>query len=296
MYFGYVMSNSFFSELGKTDIFQAVGVVVGEVFFQESFVFVKIDKRDYRVKYKNIAVIRQLKKNVEKFGQGQKLVVYPIFTHFPGSKDWEMSFDLIGFRSLRSITNKNAKNAEDIDNKLNQNEFKISGIWQYIPVCRTPCISVFRNSSPELNQKVAKLNPIEKSIVTKANHIPIYCSRYDIPVEPYRYIKPRENEKKQEYKPFFVSIKAKFNPETGVFNFVELLSETTNKIPHYFKLSKEDKMIALRARLEKKGKKNAHEFGKKTEKIKPIKKIISVQNKPKKLPMPVTKKKQIANS
>ena len=68
----------------------------------------------------------------------QKLIVYPRITHFPGGKQpYRLEFQLAGFVG-------NSVSGGGIESVLEDLEFKICGLWQFIPVCRVPCISVFK--------------------------------------------------------------------------------------------------------------------------------------------------------
>ncbi|MGF1485482.1 MAG: hypothetical protein ACFBSE_00005, partial [Prochloraceae cyanobacterium] len=125
--------------------FTAVGMIRGEVKFDdvENQHTVKFGGKTYPLFYarKNYTAFTGLKKEIESTGNStQRLIVYPKFTHFPKKEQPpRVGFQLVGF-------DKGAE-ADGVGSELKDNEFKISGIWQFIPVCRQPCISIFRNFS-----------------------------------------------------------------------------------------------------------------------------------------------------
>jgi hypothetical protein len=235
-------------DLGQNNFFQAVGVISGDVQFESTSASIKIGNNKYKLCFSKVGMFQQLKK-AAKSNNIKRLVVYPILTHFPGQTAHKISFDVIGFRG-----SKENSNTTDLDKRLDDLEFKICGIWQYIPVCKTPCISVFRNFTDNLVATLGKCTAIEKALLTKTNHVPVnvYGSNLSFLPKAYRFIKPREGEKQNVYSPFFVSTKVRFDPQNDGFTFVELLCPPSTKSPKYIKLQKEEKAAAAKARLEKK--------------------------------------------
>ena len=230
------------NDLGQSNFFQVVGVISGEVQIIESSI--RIGKQSYKLCFRKKGIFQQLKKEIENTKNlVRKLIVYPVFTHFPGREKHKINFDVIGFDGC---SNKVINN--DIYQKLNSFEFKISGIWQYIPVCKSPCLSVFRNETEKLIAELKKCDTVKKAMLVKANHVPI--NFYDGLPKALRFVKPVEGEN-QKYKPLFISIKAKFDPSTNEFNFVNLLCDPDTKIPRYLKLQKEEKVAAAKARMNK---------------------------------------------
>lgn len=149
---------------------------------------------------------------------------------------WVMfSFQLVGFDLGRDSTG--------ISNDLEDNQFKLAGLWQFIPVCRPPCISIFRNFTPKLLEYVHKMDtPAKKVRTLKASHLPVLWK--DAPVNPFRY-NPKGD--KDQGLPPFVSIKAVFLPHRDAFGFVELLHEPQEQAPRFLKASKKDKAQVLKS-------------------------------------------------
>lgn len=233
------------NDLGQNNFFQVVGIISGEIQIDKVESFIKIGNNNYKLCFKKKGIFQQLKKDLENSKDFVRtLIVYPIYTHFPGREKLNVNFSVIGFNGSKKAEDKN----NDIHKKLNSLEFKISGIWQYIPVCKSPCLSVFRNETEELIAEIKKCDPAKKAMLVKANHVPI--NFYTGLTKAFRFVKPVEGENKK-YNPLFVSIKAKFDPSTNEFNFVELLCEPDTKIPRYLKLNKEEKVAAARARASK---------------------------------------------
>ena len=214
-------------------LFQAVGIIRGEVNFSDDApATVTLKQKQYRLDYvRNPLALSGLKQEIEKTGQHtQRLIVYPKVIHFPKrDQPHQISFQLVGFDLGRE--------PNGISSELEDNQFKLSGLWQFIPVCRPTCISVFRNFDPKLLKYIHQLdNPAKKVRVLKARHLPLLWK--DAPVRPFRF---NPKGRKDQGLPPFVSIKAVFIPHRDAFGFVELLSEPQEQAPKFLKARKEDK-------------------------------------------------------
>ncbi len=216
--------------------FQAVGIIKGEVKFhddEKKSISVTIGNKEYGIycnrRYSDART--GLKKIIAKTGETtQRLIVYPKVMHFPKKEQpHRLWFQLIGFEVG------NYENSISAD--LADNEFKICGLWQFIPVCRQPCISIFLNFKQERLDFLKKSDePATQAKFMKATHIPVLWK--DSPVRPFRY-NPR-GEKDQGH-PYFVQIKAAFLPHRDAFGFVEQLGEPIEQAPKFMKLPKPGK-------------------------------------------------------
>lgn len=222
-------------------LFQAIGMIRGEVKLapeRTELSFVSIKGKDYPLFYistkQGFKAFEALKKEVKTTGNNQRLLVYPKFTHFPArDKQYSVGFELVGFdRGLRS---------KDITSDLSDFQFILSGLWQFIPVCPTPCISVFKNFTDDRLDFVKQSQLYTRVKFMKGSHIPVIWK--DALVKPYRF-NPKV-EKEQQGKPVFVSIKAKFLPNRQLFGFDSLLSLPVEEAPKFFKASKKMKANAL---------------------------------------------------
>ncbi len=100
-------------------------------------------------------------------------------------------------------------------------QFRLKGIWQFVPQSRTPVISIYRNGNAE--------DPKGKF---KAAHIPVLMRRDD-EAAPFRF-----NPKiaKEDLPPrWFVQGLFKFIASRDCFGFSEDLEPPTKKIPYYKK-------------------------------------------------------------
>lgn len=215
-------------------IFQAVGIIVGEVHLGEDGKnTITIDRSEYQLFYipSKRRVFDALKKEIEATGNHhQRLIVYPKVIHFPRREQpHQMAFQLVGFDRGRE--------QEAVSKELDDLEFKFSGLWQFIPVCQTPCISVFRNFTRERLDFIKQAEPVRKVKFMKASHIPLLWK--DAPIRPFRF-NPKI-EKEQQGHPIFVTLKAKFLPGRNVFGFVALLAPPQETAPKFLKASKKDK-------------------------------------------------------
>lgn len=130
---------------------------------------------------------------------------------------------------------------------LKDREFVLQGIWQFIPVCRQPCISVFQNYSDDELNTYKKLDSFKRVAFAKAQHLPVQWR--DAPVAPFRF-NPKKDKKEQIWR-YFVQFKGLLIPEKDIFRFESLQDLPTLEIPNHFKANKEDKANVLAAKSRK---------------------------------------------
>jgi hypothetical protein len=223
-------------------LFQAVGIIKGEITLVEDRTFVTIKGKLYGLYYASShkRAYEALKKEIESTGiTQQRLIVYPRITHYPGGKQpYRLGFQLAGFVGHEA-------SGDGLQSVLEDSEFKISGLWQFIPVCRVPCISVFKNFNKQRLEYI-KSAPLDKKVnFMKASHIPVLWR--DAPVAPFRF-NPKLD-KETQGKASFVQIKARFNSSRDNFEFVELLAIPSSEPPNYLKAGKKDKLEAAKTKL-----------------------------------------------
>jgi hypothetical protein len=222
--------------------FQAVGIIQADVTNDGDKTFVTIGEKSYGLYYASThrMAYEALKKEITNTGiTQQKLIVYPRITHYPGGKQpYRLQFQLAGFLKKEATV-------DGLASILEESEFKISGLWQFIPVCRVPCISVFKNFNKERLEFI-KSAPVDKKVnYMKASHIPVVWR--DAPVPPFRF-NPKLD-KETQGKASFVQIKARFNSERDNFEFVSLLGVPTDSPPNYLKAGKKDKLSVAKTKL-----------------------------------------------
>jgi hypothetical protein len=223
-------------------LFQAVGIICGEITTDGDKTFVTIGEKLYALYYASThkRAYEALKKEMTSTGiTQQKLIVYPRITHFPGGKQpYRLAFQLAGFVG-------HSASGEGLESVLEENEFKICGLWQFIPVCRVPCISVFKNFDKQRLEYI-KSAPLDKKVnFLKASHIPVLWR--DAPVPPFRFNKNLDKE--TQGKASFVQLKARFNSANDNFEFVSLLEIPCESPPNYLKAGKKDKADAAKTKL-----------------------------------------------
>jgi hypothetical protein len=227
--------------MADTPFFQAVGIIRGDVTIpsdQGKSLTVSIQGQQYPLLYipsrQGFKAVEALKKEVAATGKSQRLIVYPKITHFPGrDKPHSMAFQLVGFDRGKGA---------GVTSDLADFEFKISGLWQFIPVCPTPCVSVFRNFSDSRLEFIKKARIHTRVKFMKGSHIPILWK--NAPTKPFRF-NPK-TEKQSQGKPVFVCVKAKLLVSRQMFGFDSLLSLPQEEAPKFFKASKKMKAEALR--------------------------------------------------
>lgn len=228
-------------EIPPGTIFQAVGVIRGNVTFlkeeDKEIATIKLAGKEYPLFYapQKRRAYDALKKEIETTGEhAQRVLVYPRFTHFPGrDQQPNVGFQLVGFDKGRE--------EDGASKELQDLEFKLCGLWQFIPVCRTPCISIFRNFTKERLEHVKQSEPAKKVKFMKASHLPLFWR--DAPVPPFRF-NPKAT-KEEQGKPVFVQVKARFQPSRNAFEFDSLLGVPLEKPPKFLKVSKDDKATAM---------------------------------------------------
>lgn len=229
-------------------IFQGIGVIVGNISFIEKKAFVKIGEKEYNLFYSSShkKAFEALKLHVKKTGVSNlRLIVYPKIMHFPKREQpYFVGFQLVGFR-LPDTQNENKAN---VDQELQDFEFKLSGLWQFIPVCQVPCITVQKNFSEERLTYI-KEAPIEQKVnFMKASHVPVMWK--DAPIRPFRF-NPRLD-KEEQGQASFIEIKATFVPDEDIFQFKELRSKPKQESPKFLKAGKKQKADALKAKTQRK--------------------------------------------
>lgn len=217
-------------------IFQAVGILPGEVVFDNPGASIMVEGKQYPLYYstEHRGAFGALKLNVKATGPLQRLIVYPHIRHFPKREEtYQLGFQVVGFVG---------KPTEGcISEELQDFEFRMAGLWQFIPVCSIPCLTVLRNFSEERLVFVKEAAVVEKVKFMKASHIPLLWS--NPPVRPFRF-NPRLDKEQQDSSPF-VQITTRFLPRSDAFEFTAMRSLPATNSPKFLKAGKKDKADAL---------------------------------------------------
>lgn len=231
-----------------TNLFKAVGIIEGEIKLsndKEKPSTIEIAGKIYNLltvpTIKGHKAKNALKLQIKKHGSKQKLIVYPRILHLPGKdQQHQIAFSIVGFKSDNQ--------SNSLWNDLRVNDFFISGLFQRIPVCKHPVLTVFKNLSQDRIEFVKKSNAIVRAGFMKSNHVPI---TYHNPVVPaYRYVKDVKPED-QNVK-YFVEIKTVFDPNKNLFVFDSLIGIPSKEAPKYLHVSKKDKLEAFALKRENK--------------------------------------------
>jgi hypothetical protein len=203
--------------------YQAVGVISGHITFDNEIGYqIEISGKRYLIYLKR----KELSKCI-RLDKINRLLVYPRFIHFPKRDDpYQLSFSVIAAESHKS---------NDMFESLKDNEFQLRGIWQFIPVCRTPVITVLQNYNEDFKKRIAKLDDKQKCKLLKAIHCPLFWR--DSIVSPYRFRKDSESQPDR----YFISIKARLDFNRESFMFDSLLGLPSLDIPNGYRLSKKMK-------------------------------------------------------
>ena len=249
-------------------MFQGIGVLRGEVLEEkeeekEKF-YISIKTPTSTKKYQLFFSPRYrrswyaLKEEIKNNGNNQRLIVYPRILHLPGrDKPHQVRFQLVGFDSG---SNEGVAELADF-------EFKLAGKWQFIAVCRTPVVSIYRNFTETDLEYYKSLEQDKRKRFASASHVPLLWR--DAPVPPFRF-NPKL-EKDQQGETFFVKIKAKFLPDRDLFGFDSLMGVPTTEFPKFIKFK--DKTAK-----QKPGKKKPNPETKQDKGDKPFKKPVKVKS------------------
>jgi hypothetical protein len=222
-------------------LFQAIGIITGDVSFSGKEASITVEGKSYRLHYvsTNKRVLEFLRMQVKKSEQPrQRLLVYPRVTHYPKrDQPPSISFQLVAFDGV---------SGKGLMPQLQDGEFKLSGLWQFIPVCQTPCITVQKNFTQERLAHIKESDALKRANFMKASHVPLLWR--DAPVRPFRF-NPKLD-KEHQGKALFVEIRAKFRPDKDTWEFSQLCSRPSEP-PQFLKLGKKDKAEALKMKKEK---------------------------------------------
>ena len=222
-------------------LFQAIGVIAGDVSFSGKEASITVEGKSYRLYYasRNKRVLEFLRMQVKHSEQPrQRLLVYPRVTHYPKrDQPPSVSFQVVGFDGV---------SGKGLTPGLQDGEFKLSGLWQFIPVCQTPCITVQKNFTQERLAHIKESDALKRANFMKASHVPLLWR--DAPVRPFRF-NPKLD-KEHQGKALFVEIRAKFRPDKDTWEFSQLCSRPSEP-PQFLKLGKKDKAEALKMKKEK---------------------------------------------
>ncbi len=205
-------------------LFSAIGVLAGNITQQDDKLFVSVQDKQYPLLYnarrkQQWHLLNQLLKN-NSTATSYTIAVYPKIVHSNDpNKIYNVSFTLVKFKPEEY-----SSPVSGILQTLQPNEFNLFGLWQFIGQCQTPVISVYRNLNKHYLQKIKQTVPEKKFQYTRPSHIPLIWENR--PVQPIKLSSKKH--------PYFVQLKAKFNPTTDIFEFDTLLSEPTRECPEYF--------------------------------------------------------------
>lgn len=231
---------------GKPDVFfQAVGIIEGAVSFPEDKEpIVTLEGREYSLFPQSVfrprkvrKKLRRLKRHIDNTGvTKQRLLVYPCLAHFPqpDKNPQEIAFNVIKF---------DYKIGENATSLLGNNEFLLYGLWQYLPNCSLPCVSVFKNPIPYNLSKLESKDCIKRAKLLTPSHIPLLWENPS--VKPFHY-NPQLNELDQD-SPMFIRIKARFFPQNNQFQFQSEIEPPLKEPPRFLKPTEEVRKAAEEA-------------------------------------------------
>jgi len=214
----------------QENYYQAVGIVSGRVILdKEQGYQLDVAGKQFQLFFKKRDVSACVK-----FDVVNRIIVYPRFIHFPKRDEAaKLSFQVLAIENERK---------EGLFEQLKDNEFLLRGIWQFIPVCQTPVITILQNYNEDFKKRIKKLDDVRKCKLLKAIHAPLFWR--DAIVNPFRYRKDSESQPDK----YFVSMKARLDFNREAFMFDSLLGLPTTELPDGYRLSKKMKAEVLKAK------------------------------------------------
>ena len=203
----------------ETPLFQALGTVIATPYLKDDLLKVIINDDEYDLAYvrgRRTQAHRILKSKLEENSSKEMfLKLYPNAVFWGSPKKLKLFFSLVRF----------SYNCQRIDNY--PKGFVLRGIWQMIPHCQSPVISIYRN----LNQlpMLKRLDTKQQIYFVKPNHLPV---SWDAPVEPFQF--NPQGKKGSQMPRYFVEVRATF--QDGLYVVEEMLREPTLNIPKSLKL------------------------------------------------------------
>jgi hypothetical protein len=212
------------SKSNQPTIFQAVGLIRCTPRIEGDKLFVTIGDRDYKLKKGRGRWRKQfdeLKQEIEQHGSTEMLLrVYPQIIHDSKNQEIRYWFTLVRASSI-----------DESQCSDNREDFIFRGIWNIVPYCDEPVISIHRNINTlgfyqrlSFKAKKAFIRPQDFPVVWSA------------PIEPFQYnpeLDPREQMPR-----YFVQVRAIF--KDGRFEVVETIEKPTLDVPRYIKSPKKN--------------------------------------------------------
>ena len=199
-------------------IFQAVGLIKCTPYLENEKIKLTINNHSYDLRKLNGRLSKQfsqLARELEENGSRQMLLrVYPHIIHSADNSEIRHLFSLV----RAYLDESKYPDAEE--------SFVFRGIWQYVPYCSTPVISIHRNID-NLNF-YQRLPFAAKKFFIRPQGIPVV---WNAPVDPFVYHRSRS--KSEQMPRYFVEVRATF--KDGQYTVVEMLNEPTLDIPKFIK-------------------------------------------------------------
>ncbi len=203
----------------EVPMFQALGKMVLTPYLKDDDLKIELNGQEYDLLYASdftFTAHRKLRQELKNNGSRKMLLkLYPNTRFSNKSEPVKLSFILGSFDKKYQT------------NRKYPSKFKLRGIWQYIPQCETPVISIYRNID-QLGE-LKKLNEKQQSKFVRPHHIPVRWD--DAEVAPFKYAP--EVEKEAQMPRYFVEVRAII--QDGVYVVQEMLKEPTLDIPTHIK-------------------------------------------------------------
>lgn len=203
------------------NFFQAIGIISGQLILNKKPYTLAVLDENYQVFFKNPSkALPAIAKEIKNSGNILRLLVYPNIIYNPSKEDPHIQFQIVAWSSTTDEPNGLFRELKDL-------EFLLSGLWQFIPGCKTPCLTVFKNYMEDKAEKLNKSDVFKRNSVLKPIHVPLLWD--DSLGSPSN--NPNTTPENLT-KPPYISMKARFLPARNLWEFDSLI-----KIPELRHLS-----------------------------------------------------------
>ena len=192
--------------------FQAIGIISGELILNKKPYILKVLDKNYQVFFKNpTKALPAIAKEIKNSGNILRLLVYPNITYYPSKEEPHIQFQIVAWSSTSDEPN-------GLFGELKDLEFILSGLWQFIPGCKTPCLTVFKNYMESREENLNKSDVFKRKNILKAIHVPLLWN--DSLGSPNN----SPNSTPEDFtKPPYISMKARFLPSRNLWEFDSLI-------------------------------------------------------------------------
>lgn len=194
------------------NFFQAIGILSGQLILNKKPYILTVLDENYQVFFKNpTKALPAIAKEIKISGNILRLLVYPNITYKPGKEDPDIQFQIVAWSST-------SDEQKGLFGELKDLEFLLSGLWQFIPSCKTPCLTVFKHYMEDKAENLKKSDAFKRNLILKPIHVPLLWD------DSQGWPNNNLNSTPEDFtKPPYISMKARFLPGRNLWEFDSLI-------------------------------------------------------------------------